>query len=164
MDGWIKLHRQLLESDTFSNEKKLKVFIYCLLKATHTEHEQVVGKQKVLLKPGQFVFGRIKASEELDMKQSTIRDYMMSLVDDKSINVESNNKYSVVTVVNWGLYQLEDEKPDNKITTNRQQNNTNKNDKNLNLLSSINKDILPEDRNSPGYKKLEELSKKILGW
>lgn len=163
MDGWIKLHRQLLESDTFCNEKKLKIFIYCLLKATHTEHEQVVGKQKVLLKPGQFIFGRMKASEALNMKQSTVWDYMLSLMnDDKSINIESNNKYSVVTVVNWGLYQLEDEKPDNKITTNRQQNNTNKNGKNLNLLSYINKDPL-EDKNSEAYKKLKSISKSIFG-
>lgn len=129
--GWISLHRKMLYSNIFQNEKLLKVFIYCLLKATHTDHELQVGRQTVRLKPGQFVFGRKKAAIELEMKESTIRDYMKILEDDKTIDIKSTNKFSLVTIVNWELYQPlnfnSDNKSDSKRTAKGQQINTNNN-------------------------------------
>jgi len=71
MKGWIKLHRQLLSSHIFQNEKLLKTWIWCLMKASHTERTQVVGRQKVDLEPGQFVTGRHAAAAELGMAPST---------------------------------------------------------------------------------------------
>lgn len=111
--SFIKVHRKLLASNVFRNEKLLKVFMYCLLKATYIEYEQTVGRQTVLLKPGQFIFGRKKAALELDMKESTIRDYMNLLKYDNTLDIKSTNKYSVVTVINWGFYQGREENPDN---------------------------------------------------
>lgn len=151
MQGWIKLHRKLLASDVFQNEKLLKVFIYCLLKATHSNYSQKVGRQTVELKPGQFIYGRRKAALELNMKESTVRDYMNILKDDGVITISPTNKYSVVTIVNWELYQGVDEKTDNKNdnesdnkpTTKGQQKDTNKNDKNeenINVVVDIDPD------------------------
>lgn len=135
MQGWFKVHRKLLVSDIFKNEKLFKIFMYCLMKSTHTPFEQRVGRQIVPLKEGQFVFGRKIAALELDMKESTVWSYMNILKDDKIINIESNNRYSVISVVNWAFYQEKDEKnnskDDNKGTTNGQQMDTNKNVKNV---------------------------------
>lgn len=135
MSGWIKLHRKLLTSNIFQNEKLLKVFTYCLLKATHTERQQLVGKQKVTLEPGQFVFGRRKAALELDMKESTVRDYMKVLKDDNVIVISPTNKFSVVSIVNWEVYQSREaddrQQKDGNPTTKGQQNDTNKNVKNV---------------------------------
>lgn len=135
MHGWIKLHRELLKSNIFQNEKLLKVFMYCLLKASHTDYTAKVGLQNIDLKPGQFVYGRKKAALELDMKESTVRDYMKLLKDDSTIAMNSTNKYTVVTIVKWGEYQNEIEPPrqqnDSRMTADRQQNDTYKNDKNV---------------------------------
>lgn len=147
MQGWISLHRKLLESKIFQNEKLLKVFIYCLLKASHIEHQQQVGRQVVTIKPGQFVFGRKKAAMELNMKESTVRDYMNLLKYDNTIDIKSTNKYSIVTIVNWELYQdtnekrdnKNDSKDDNKKTAEGQQINTNNNDNNGN---NVNKEYM----------------------
>ena len=132
--GWIKVHRSLLLSDIFQNEKLLKVFMYCLLKASHQEHEVLVGLRQVKLQPGQFVFGRKKAAHELDMKESTVWKYMKVLEGIRSITLNSNNKFTLVTVDNWGFYQFDEgekeQQNNNKITTKEQQNNTNKNVKN----------------------------------
>lgn len=138
IEGWIKLYRSLLQSHIFENEKLLKVWTWCLLKATHCERIQQVGRQQVLLKPGQFVTGRHKASVELGLPPSTVWEYLKILEADNTINIKSNNKFSIVTVVNWALYQYEEENSDNKSnntsnsksTTNRQQIDTNKNIKN----------------------------------
>lgn len=134
-NGWIKLHRKLLDSAIFQNEKLLKVFLWCLLKAAHKGHEQLVGRQTVHLIPGQFVFGRNAAAAELNMAPSTVYDYILLLQLGGTISIKSGNKFSVVTVENWSLYQSEDEnsgsKSGNKSATNRQQIGTNNNNKNV---------------------------------
>jgi hypothetical protein len=134
LDGYIKLYRKLLENAIFQNEKLLKVFIWCLLKASHKEHEQLVGLQKIILQPGQFIYGRLKAAEELRLKESTVNKYMTWLKNDEIINIKSSNKYSLVSIEKWELYQIEESesnsKNDNKGTTKEQQSNTNKNVKN----------------------------------
>lgn len=146
MTGWIKLHRKLLDSPIFQNEKLFKVFAYCLMKASHKEHTQLVGRRVVHLQKGQFVFGRKRASEELRLKESTVRDYVKLLEKLGTIDIKSDNKFSVITVVNWAVYQNDEEisdskndkkstsnqhQMDNKSTSNQHQINTNKNVKNV---------------------------------
>lgn len=135
MAGWVKVYRDLLDKPIFHNEKLLKVFVWCMLKAYHKECEQLIGRQKVMIKPGQFPTGRHKASQELGMAPSTVWDYLKLLEANNTINITSNNKYSVVTLVNWALYQSEtpssdskrDSTSDKKPTANGQQMDTNKN-------------------------------------
>lgn len=152
MHGWIKLHRELLKSDIFQNEKLLKVFMYCLLKATHTEYTAKVGRQAVDLKPGQFVYGRKKAALELDMKESTVRDYMKILKNDNTLAMNSTNKYTVVTIVKWGEYQNDQEdlrqQKDNKRTAEGQQKDTYKNVKNDKELTTTTDSVLHDYESS----------------
>lgn len=144
MSGWIKLHRKITESPVFDNEKVLKVFIYCLTKASHKNHKQLVGTKVVDLAPGQFIFGRQSWASTLKINESSIYRYMKLLEELDIINIKSNNKFSVVTIVNWATYQQEDAKNEqqmnNKRTTNEQQMNTNKNVKNE--KNEKNKDIV----------------------
>ena len=138
MNGWIRLYRQLLESPIFENEKALKIWIWCLLKATHTDREQLVGLQVVKLEKGQFIFGRKKASEELNINENTIYKYIKMLEKLEMITTNSNTKFTIVSIRKWEEYQYisseeittEEQQNNNKVTTKEQQNNTNKNVKN----------------------------------
>lgn len=122
--GYIKLYRALIDSDIFQNEKLFKVFIWCLLKATHKERDQVIGRKTIRLKEGQFIFGRLKASSELNMAPSTVWDYMKLLEKHKNININSNNKYSVVTIEKWRIYQTKENITDNKSNNNTDSKST----------------------------------------
>ena len=134
MQGWVKTHRCIMTKGIWDNAHMFKVFSWCIMKASHKDHKQLVGRTTVNLKRGQFVTGRKKASIELNMKESTAWDYLKVLESNESINIKSNSKFSVVTVENYSFYQSEEEKtdskPDNKSTANQQQINTNKNVKN----------------------------------
>jgi hypothetical protein len=88
-ETWIKLYRKIMKSPIWENEKALKIWIWCLLKATHEEREQLVGQQVIKLKKGQFVFGRKKASDELQMNENTIYRYIKLL---KKIRNDNNKK------------------------------------------------------------------------
>jgi DnaD/phage-associated family protein len=110
------------------------------MKASHTDHRQLVGMKMVDLKPGQFVFGRSKAASELNLSESTVWRYMKLLEKLDSIALKSNNKFTVVTIGKWGDYQSHDteggQQMDNKWTTKEQQMDTNKNVKNVKKSSS----------------------------
>lgn len=172
MQGWIKLYRELLQSDVFYNEKLLKVFIWCLCKASHTNHMQMVGRQSVPLEPGQFVTGRLKAGIELNMPPSTAWDYLKLLERSGTMNIKSNNKFSIVTIENCGKYQNDIKNPttneqqmDNKPTTNEQQMNTNKNGKNdKNVKKNIYSDIfnLYLEQEIIKHKELTDTMKKAI--
>lgn len=150
--SYIKLFRKLLKSPIWENEKALKIWLWCLLKATHIEREQLVGQQIIHLEKGQFIFGREKASEELSMTESTVYKYIRLLEKLQMISIKSNNKFSVVSIEKWEEYQVEELKDNNKVTTKEQQSNTNKNVKNI-YLYLLNKYRVENRQNFSEYLK-----------
>lgn len=103
--GFIKLDRNILKNCVFDNEKLLKVWIWCLLKASHEKRKKKIGHQTIELQPGQFYTGRHNAASELKMSPTTAWRYLKTLEQDGKVDIKSNNKFSVVTLVNWGFYQ-----------------------------------------------------------
>lgn len=141
--------------------------MWCLLKASHKEHTHLVGLQTVTLQEGQFIFGRKKASVELNLSENKVYRLMKTLEKLKNINMKSNNKYTLVTIGKWREYQVGEQESeqqiDSKQTANRQQIDTNKNDKNVknvknNISSEFEKDIL---RLYPGKKVKATRDKKL---
>ena len=145
MAGWIKLHRKLKNSLVFDNPDLLKVWIWCLLKATHDDYIQMIGLQEVELEKGQFIFGRKVAANELKMSESKTYRLIKKLETMQNLNIKANNKYSIITIANWELYQSDsnnseqqfEQQMNNKRTTNEQQMNTNKNIKNNKNINNI---------------------------
>lgn len=134
-DGWIKLYRKIIGSPVFDNPDLFKVWVWCMCKASHCEHEAIVGRQTVKLQPGQFVFGRKVAADELKMNESSVYRYIKKLESMGNITINPNNKFSLINIENWGFYQDEDssseQQMNNKRTTDEQQMNTYKNVKNV---------------------------------
>ena len=65
MNGYIKLHRKILDNGLFADAELLKVFIWCILKA-NTKSNILYGRKVDI---GQFITGRVSASEELHIKK-----------------------------------------------------------------------------------------------
>ncbi len=157
-NNWLKLNRSILNSSVFDNPKLLKVWIWCLCKASHKERDQVVGSQVQHLLEGQFIFGRKVASTELKMPESTVYRYILQLKSLGNVSIKANNKYSVITIENWRFYQQNGRKNEqhfeqqmnNKWTTNEQQMDTNKNVKNVEKVKNV----------SSSLKRREEIRKK----
>jgi len=87
LEGWIKLYRSLLDDGWLKNHVLFTFWGYCLLKASHKEHKQLVGFKRVALLPGQFVFGRKKAAEDLNTTESKIRTAVKALTKRQSITI-----------------------------------------------------------------------------
>jgi len=117
--GYIKIWRKSIDNEWLGNHKLWAFWTYCLLKASHKERTAIVGYQRVLIKPGQFVFGRRKASKDLRMHESAIRRCVAFLVNSNNISVKSTNKYSIITIINWDIYQGDKTDSDQQATNKR---------------------------------------------
>jgi len=142
MQGYVKLHRKLLNSTVWQSERLLRVFMWCLLKASHKPRQAVVGYQVVALDKGEFVTGSDKAAAELGLTRSAYRRAITGLQKLEMIATKPASKYTVITVINWELYQCSDQEtgqqsdqetasnPTSKRPASGQQAATDKNGKN----------------------------------
>lgn len=122
-EGWVKLHRAVCESAVFEDAEILRLWIYILVNAAHKDHDTVYQGKIVHIKKGEFVTGRKILAREFKLSESKIYRMLTALAELGNIEIKSNNKYSVVTVVNWAKYQDDSEKLNNKRTANEQQLN-----------------------------------------
>ena len=136
--GWIKVHRKILFHPYFHDSELLHLFLYCLAKANHRDGCVLWKGQQAIVKRGQFVFGRKKASQETGIKQSSLYRKMMILQNLEILDIKPNNKFSIVTVREYdksqdatsSSEQQSEQQVNNKRTTSGQQLDTNKNNKN----------------------------------
>lgn len=121
-EGYIKLWRKSLESGMMRNPHLWTFWCWCLMKATWKPIKQMVGNQMVELMPGQFVFGRKAASEELETGEKIIRTRLDILKNLGNVAIKPTNKFSIITICNWELYQNTDEDNGQQIGQQRANN------------------------------------------
>jgi len=130
MSGWIKIHRKFLDWEWFNKSEAVHLFMYLVLKANHKDGQW----QGIDIKKGQFVtsFGKISADTGISLQ--TIRTLLKKFEKSNEINIQTTNKYSVVTICKYECYQKETEETNEQLTNKQQSTNnqltTNKNEKN----------------------------------
>lgn len=122
-EGWVKLHRAVCESAVFDDAEILRLWIYILVNAAHKDHDTIYQGKIVHIKKGEFVTGRKILAREFKLSESKIYRMLTTLAELGNIEIKSNNKFSLVTVVNWAMYQDNLENLNNKRTANEQQLN-----------------------------------------
>lgn len=136
MQGWIKLHRQLLDNPIVTKDADhLAVWIYLLLKATHDEYPVVFGGNKIVLRPGELITGRKKIAEAVGVNESKVFRILRTFKNEQQIEQQTSNQNSLISILNWNLYQSSEHQDEQRVniqcTTDEQQVNTNKKDKNI---------------------------------
>lgn len=125
MEGSIQLHRKLLESEVFASEKRLKVWVWILLKASYkTRHVPIQigkGESVITLNRGQLLFGRFKAEESLNIDGSTIYRILQWMESHDMIKIESNNHCTILTINEYDTYQTFENQ---KVTADEQPSNS----------------------------------------
>ena len=140
-NGFIKLHRDLLNWEWYTSPETCHVFIYCLLKASHKDRSW----RGIPIRPGQFIAGREKIAEETGLSVQTVRTCINRLKSTKELTTQSTRKYTLITVCNWETYQTQDESAN-------QQTNQNFNPQLTNNQPTINQQ-LTTDKNVKNVKK-----------
>lgn len=106
--GYVKLWRKSLDGGWLRNPNLWAFWCYCLMKATYKECKVLIGFQEVVLRPGQFIFGRKKCSIETGLSEKTVRTCLQTLKSASNLAIKTASKYSIVSIVNWDIYQGDD--------------------------------------------------------
>jgi hypothetical protein len=135
VEGWIKLHRKLLENPIVCKDADhLAVWTYLLLKATHRERDSIFKGERITLKPGQLIAGRKSIASFLKINEIKVQRILKLLENEHQIEQQTSNRNRLITILNWDLYQgneqQDEQQMNNKRTTDEQQMNTYKNIKN----------------------------------
>jgi hypothetical protein len=182
MQGWIKLHRAIMKSDTFSKLTATQqlLAIYIILNANH-EDGVWYDKYKnieVPIKRGQLIVSRNKITNEWfkgdkEITEQKVRTSLKKLEKLLFLTSTSTSNYTLLEVLNYNVYQDkpdEDNQVSNQVLTKSQPSTnqvltTNKNVKNDKNVKKKDKDIRPKqvyDEQSIHYQLALRLYKNIL--
>ena len=188
--GWIKLHRALMDWEWYDDIITRGIFIHCLLRANHTD----TNWRGIELKRGQFVTSLKHLAEENGISLQTLRTHLKRLKSTRELTIKSTNKNSIITVCKYESYQSEkseantqtNTQTNKQVTSNQQATNiqlttdkNEKNNKNVNneknhhqaeknddddLISLIDIEKLKKEyKGIDVLKELQEIEKKISG-
>lgn len=117
--GYIKLWRKSFDSGMHRNHKLWVVWTWILGNVTHKKINYMAGSKIIELQPGQIIFGRKRLASELAMSEPSVRTCLSFLQNHKNVTIKTTNKYSLLTVVNWEIYQSESHKVSSEATKTR---------------------------------------------
>jgi hypothetical protein len=138
--GWIKLHRELLDKAIWqcSTTEQKTILITLLLMANHDQREWEWEGKKFKCVPGQFVTSIKSIAIKAGVTNQNVRTALVRFEKYEFLTNQSTKTGRLITIVNWGLYQCENNLPNiapNKDLTKTSQSahkalTPNKNDKN----------------------------------
>ena len=138
MKGWIKLHRRVKENWLYQEKRtfsRFEAWVDLLLEANHKDNKFPLGNEIVECKRGQLITSVRQLCDRWRWSNTKVTNFLKLLQNDNMITYFSDTKKTVITIVNYELYQSEDdtittnERHDNDARTTRE--HTNKNDKNV---------------------------------
>lgn len=101
--NYIKLYRNILDWEWWHDINPFRLFIFLLLKANWKE-----GSWKgITVKRGTYITSLKKLSEDTDLSVDELRTAIKKLEKTQEITKQTTNKYTVFTVVNYDLYQVD---------------------------------------------------------
>lgn len=118
--GWIKLHRQILEWEWYSDTNTFRLFLHLLLKANFKDQNHK-GK---LVKKGFLITGREQLSIETGLSVREVRTCLERLKKTSEIAINSNSKGTEIEILNYDKYQQETNETTSNRPTNDQQSTT----------------------------------------
>lgn len=122
--GWIKVYRKIRQSFVWTDANQLKLWLLILMKASHDGNRFLFNGQQVDVTSGQLVTGAHALAFEFNngvprdnqVAWRKVWRWVKRFENEGMLTIKSNNKYSVITVVNYHQYQSSD----NPMTTQRQ--------------------------------------------
>lgn len=101
MEGWIKIHRKLLEWEWYDDTNVVRVFLHLLLTANY-ESKCWHG---IPIERGQIITSVNNLASETHLSVKQIRLALEKLKNTNEIGIETANKYTKITISKYDTYQ-----------------------------------------------------------
>lgn len=129
MQGWVKIHRDLLDNELWSDKPfaKGQAWVDLLLLANHKDKNILIGNRTEMVERGSFITSELKLMERWGWGRKKVKLFLNFLENEKMIERDANNKRTAITIVNYGFYQdfdiQKEQQKDSKRTAEEQQKN-----------------------------------------
>lgn len=123
MQGWIKLHRQLLEWEWYGDLNTFRLFTHLLLMANHKDKKY----KGLLLKAGTVITGRELLAKQTGLTVQQVRTSIDRLISTNEITNKTSPQGTIIQIVKYIDYQVLTNEVTIKQPTSNQQVTTNKN-------------------------------------
>lgn len=138
IEGFITLHRRILDWEWYDNIPTKVLFIHCLLKANHKPNNW----RGFDIKRGQFITSIKKISEETGLTTKQVITALKKLEKTNELGKQTTSVNTLITVINYDIYQSEGKPKANQGQTKDKPRATNNNDNNDNkVLESPKSDL-----------------------
>lgn len=104
MEGWIKIHRGLLDWEWYSDTNCVRMALHLLLKANF----QTKRWRGITVERGQLVTSRSMLARETGLSEREVRTAIAKLEKSDFLTSRATSSYTVVTICNYEKYQSTD--------------------------------------------------------
>jgi hypothetical protein len=107
MEGWIKIHRKILNSWIWKEKKYFNAWIYCLLRANYEDTTVQIGKKTMSVPRGSFITSIRKFSVQTGLTERETRTFFKRMKSDTVIDTKSAHQMTQVIICKYDDYQDE---------------------------------------------------------
>lgn len=138
MEWFVQLHKKICEWEWYTDVPTCKLFFHILLKCNYKEAKW----RGIEVKPGDFITSFDHLAKETWLSIRQVRTALEHLETTWEVTKQSTSQYTILTLTNWGTYNIRDDKPstngwqtdDKPSTTTNKYNKKKKEKKEYNLL------------------------------
>ena len=105
MQGWVKLHRKLLDSAVMTKSAYLHLWVTLLLMASHKETKFIFNDKEMTLQPGQLLTGIDRLKKITKIPRTTVHRILKFLENGTMISQHVTCKFRIISITNWQIYQ-----------------------------------------------------------
>lgn len=158
MAGWISLHRSIEKHWLYEEKRKFSRFeawVDLLLMVNHSDNKTMIDGKLVTVKRGQRITSLRKLGDRWNWSLTKVDAFLKLLEEDKMIVLKKDTKKTLVTIVNYDIYQnndlekrhrkdsektVKEHRKDSEKTQKKTNNNVNKENNDNKVISSSNND------------------------
>lgn len=120
MEGWIKLHRQILENPVVNKDNDhFKLWCYLLLRATHKDKDVIFHGKRHHLRAGEIYTGRKVISRDVGVSESKAQRMLKFLESEQQIEQRTDSQNRIITIKNWERYQVTEQQNEQRVNNDR---------------------------------------------
>lgn len=146
MEGWIKIHRSILEWEWYEDLNTFRLFIHLLLTANHEDKNW----RGVLVRRGQLITSVANLSKITGLSEQSVRTSINKLKKTFELTSKTTSHYTIITICKYNDYQdieITTNKPTNKPTNKRATNEQQTANKPLTTTKEGKKERIKEGKN-----------------
>ena len=134
--GFITLHRKLSDWEWYKDVTTFKLFIHLLLNANF----QPKKYKGILIERGEILTGRIELAKNTGLSVQQVRTSINKLKSTNDLTTKSTNQFTIIKLVNYGMYQDKKEKSNQQINQQPNQRITNEQPTDNQRITTTNKE------------------------